>query len=146
MSLDAALERDQFPVRWPIQTRWADNDHYQHVNNVAYYSYFDTAVNGWLIAATGTDVRLLPERGLVVSSSCDFRRSISFPDSLEVGIALTRLGRTSVTYTLAIFHDQDEPVAVGRFVHVYVNAADGRAAVVPDVVREALASLPQMHS
>ncbi len=138
------MHREQFPVRWPVQTRWADNDHYQHVNNVAYYSFFDTAVNGWLMAATGTDVRELPERGLVVSSSCDFLRPISFPDTLEVGIALTRLGRSSVTYTLAIFSDDDTPVAVGRFVHVYVDVADGRPAAVPEPVRAVLAQLPEI--
>lgn len=143
MSSAAPLSRGRFPVRWPIQTRWADNDHYQHVNNVVYYSFFDTAVNGWLMASTGSDIRQLPERGLVVSSSCEFMRSLSFPEDVEVGLALARLGQSSVTYRLAVFGRDDAPAAVGRFVHVYVGA-DERPAPVPTIIREALASLPQI--
>ena len=132
----------EYRGRWPIATRWADNDHYGHVNNVAYYSYFDTAVNGWLIRATGTDIRELPAIGLVVETSCSYRAPISFPDALEVGLAVDRLGSSSITYALAIFRaGEAEPVAEGRFVHVYVDREARTTVPIPDVIRNAAATL-----
>lgn len=95
----------QYPVLWPVPTRWADNDHYGHVNNVTYYAYFDTAVNAWLIDATGTDIRDLPAIGIVAETSCRFHASLSFPDRLRVGLRISRLGRSSITYDLAIFRE-----------------------------------------
>jgi len=92
-----------YPVLWPMPTRWADNDHYGHVNNVTYYSYFDTAVNGWLMQATGTDIRELPAIGVVAQTSCTFTGSVSFPDQLRVGLRISRLGRSSITYDLGLY-------------------------------------------
>ena len=92
-------ERSAFPVVRTIPTRWADNDHYGHVNNAVYYLYLDTAVNGWLIEATGTDIRDMPEIGVVVSSSCNYLTSVGFPDVLEVGPVLLTASRYSANRT-----------------------------------------------
>ncbi len=129
---------------WPMPTRWADNDHYGHVNNVTYYSYFDTAVNAWLIHATGTDIRDLPAIGVVAETSCRFHGSLSFPDSLRVGLRITRLGRSSITYGLAIFReagDALELAATGTFVHVYVDEQTRKPVEIPAVIRGAAAQL-----
>ena len=136
-------ERSAFPVVRTIPTRWADNVHYGHVNNAVYYRYLDTAVNGWLIEATGTDIRDMPEIGVVVSSSCNYLTSVGFPDVLEVGLATSRLGRTSVTYSLAVFREQDGILcARAEFVHVYVDRDTRRPVPIPEVIREALSTLP----
>ena len=134
--------RDDFPVLRPITTRWADNDVYGHVNNVVYYAFFDTAVNGWLIDTTGVDIRELPAIGLVAETSCRFLAPLSFPDPVLAGLALERLGRTSVTYRLALFRgDSPQPAALGRFVHVYVDRDTRRPVPVPAEIRAALAQL-----
>jgi acyl-CoA thioester hydrolase len=136
--------RATFPVLRGVPTRWHDNDHYGHVNNVVYYAYFDTAVNGWLIEAAGHDIRDLPAIGLVVETSCRYFRPVSFPDPLEVGIGVARLGTSSVVYRLAIFRAGDEePAALGRFVHVYVDRATRRTLEVPPVLRSVLAPLAE---
>jgi acyl-CoA thioester hydrolase len=137
-----ATARDAYPVLRPIPTRWMDNDCYGHVNNVVYYSYFDTAVNGWLIEATGTDIRTLPLIGIVAETSCRFLQELSFPDLVYAGLALERLGNSSVVYQIGLFRgDESEAAAVGRFVHVYVDASSRKPAGVPAVVRAALAQL-----
>jgi acyl-CoA thioester hydrolase len=134
--------RDDFPAHYRITTRWADNDHYGHVNNVVYYSFFDTAVNGWLIEATGTDIRGLPAIGLVAETSCRFLASLSFPEPVLAGLALEKLGRTSVVYRIGLFRaDERQPAAIGRFVHVYVDAKTRTPVPVPDVIRAALTRL-----
>ena len=120
-----------------------DNDHYGHVNNVTYYSYFDTAVNGWLIEATGTDIRALPSIGIVAETSCRFLKELSFPEIIEVGLALERLGRSSVVYNIALFRaGEADAAAIGRFVHVYVDAATRGVVPIPDLIRAAVESLP----
>jgi len=134
--------RSEFPVLRTITTRWMDNDHYGHVNNVVYYSYFDTAVNGYLIEASGTDIRELPAIGIVAETSCRFAQELSFPDTIHVGLALEKLGSSSVIYRIGIFrNDQAEPAAIGRFVHVYVDAASRRPVPVPPPIRAALTAL-----
>jgi acyl-CoA thioester hydrolase len=133
--------RDDFPVLRPITTRWADNDVYGHVNNVVYYAFFDTAVNGWLIDATGVDIRELPAIGLVAETSCRFLAPLSFPEPVLAGLAVERLGRTSVIYRLALFGDSARPAALGRFVHVYVDRETRQPVPVPAEVRAALAEL-----
>ncbi|MBB5914867.1 acyl-CoA thioester hydrolase [Nocardia transvalensis] len=136
--------QQDYPVLWPMPTRWADNDHYGHVNNVTYYSYFDTAVNAWLMHATGTDIRELPAIGVVVQTSCHFRGSLSFPDQLRVGLRVSRLGRTSITYDLAIFRedgDDLELAATGEFVHVYVDNDTRKPVDIPAVIRTAAEAL-----
>jgi len=131
--------RAAFPVLRPMQTRWHDNDHYGHVNNVVYYAYFDTAVNGWLIEAAGRDIRELPAIGVVAETACRFLGPVGFPDALHIGLAVARLGRTSVTYRLAVFRgDEQSPSAIGRFVHVYVDAAGRRPIDVPPALRAVL--------
>ena len=142
VSPPAPRTRADFAVFRPMDTRWMDNDAYGHVNNVVYYSYFDTAVNGWLMAATGTDIRRLAQIGLVVETSCQFLKSISFPDALEVGIAVDRLGNSSIVYRIGIFRAGDaQPAAVGRFVHVYVDAMSRRSAPIPAAIRKAASAL-----
>lgn len=129
-----------YPALWPVPTRWEDNDHYGHVNNVTYYSYFDTAVNGWLMATTGVDIRDLPAIGVVAETSCKYLSELSFPDRLQVGLSIERLGNRSIVYSLAIFRDDDgvlEPAAVGRFVHVYVDAETRKPVAVPAEIRNA---------
>src|ERR671912_1344247 len=97
---DAHATRDEFTILRPIPTRWLDNDHYGHVNNVAYYSFFDTAVNGFLIEASGTDIRDLPAIGIVAESTCRFVSAISFPDNIHAGLAVERVGTSSIVYTI----------------------------------------------
>ena len=134
--------RADFRVFRPITTRWMDNDVYGHVNNVVYYSYFDTAVNGYLIDASGTDIRQLPQIGLVVETGCRYFKPISFPDALEVGIAVERLGGSSIIYRVGIFvAGEGAVVAAGRFVHVYVDAVTRSSVPVPDTIRRAVAAL-----
>ena len=134
--------RPEFAALRAITTRWDDEDVYGHVNNVVYYSYFDTAVNGFLLAATGTDTRRLDAVGLVADKQCEFLRELRFPDDVEVGLSVTRLGTSSIVYRLAIFQgESDEPAALGRFVHVYVDAETRAVTPVPDVVRAAVTPL-----
>ncbi len=135
-------QRADFRVLRAITTRWHDNDHYGHVNNVVYYAYFDTAVNGFLIEASGTDIRDLPAIGIVAETSCRFLRELSFPDTVWAGLALERLGNSSVVYRIGLFrNDESEPAALGRFVHVYVDAATRRPVSVPAPIRAALAAI-----
>lgn len=127
-----------------MPTRWADNDHYGHVNNVTYYSYFDTAVNAWLMHATGTDIRELPALGVVAQTSCQFTGSVSFPDQLRVGLRVSRLGRSSITYDLGLYKEVGEELelsATGTFVHVYVDAETRRPIEIPEVIRAAAAEI-----
>jgi acyl-CoA thioester hydrolase len=144
MSAPDQLELPEgYPVLWPVQTRWADNDHYGHVNNVAYYSYFDTAVNGWLMAATGTDIRNLPAIGIVAETSCRYRAELTFPDQLEVGISCERLGNRSIVYALAIFKSEGSHralAATGRFVHVYIDSETRAPVPIPTPIRAAVES------
>jgi acyl-CoA thioester hydrolase len=135
-------QRSDFRVLRAITTRWHDNDHYGHVNNVVYYAYFDTAVNGFLIEASGTDIRDLPAIGIVAETSCRFLRELSFPDTVWAGLALERLGNSSVVYRIGLFrNDETEPAAIGRFVHVYVDAQSRRPVPVPAQIRAALGTL-----
>lgn len=132
----AALRRSFFTVFRPIATRWMDNDHYGHVNNVAYYSFFDTAVNGFLLEATGLEIRELPAIGIVAESSCRFFSSLSFPDTVHAGIGIERLGARSIVYSIGLFkNDDEEACALGRFVHVYVDRVSRRPVEIPDQIR-----------
>jgi acyl-CoA thioester hydrolase len=138
----ALPRRTDFAALRPIPTRWMDNDHYGHVNNVAYYSFFDTAVNGFLIDACGVDIRELPAIGIVAESSCRFLSAVSFPDAIHAGVGLERLGTKSVVYRIALFReDEDEPCAIGRFVHVYVDRDSRRPVEIPAMIQKAIAHL-----
>jgi acyl-CoA thioester hydrolase len=134
-----ALRRTDFAVLRELPTRWSDDDTYGHVNNVVHYLMFDTAVNGWLIEAAGLDIRQLPAIGVVVETSCQYFAELRFPEIVTAGIALERLGTSSVVYRLALFGEHgDEPAAAGRFVHVYVDRDTRRSVPVPDEIRAAL--------
>jgi acyl-CoA thioester hydrolase len=136
------MTRADFADRILVPTRWEDVDHYGHVNNVAYYSYFDTAVNGWLFQATGTDIRHLDAIGIVAESSCRFLGSLDFPQVVEAWLRLERLGNSSVTYAIGLFCDADvHPRAVGSFVHVYVDRGTRRPVPIPDAIRQVLGAL-----
>jgi acyl-CoA thioester hydrolase len=119
-----------------------DNDQYGHVNNAAYYSFFDTAINGWLIETVGSDVKVLDALGIVAETSCRFLSEVKFPDLLYVGMRLEKLGKSSVIYELGLFaNDADEPSAIGRFVHVYVDPITRKPSAIPAPIRDALAQL-----
>lgn len=136
------LRRADFPVLRTITTRWDDEDVYGHVNNAAYYSYFDTTVNGYLIEATGTDIRRLPAVGLVAETGCVYRRELRFPEPVDVGLGVDRLGTSSIVYRLGLFQGRsDEAAAEGRFVHVYVDRESREVAPVPDPIRAVVAPL-----
>jgi len=136
-----AWRRGDFPVLRPVPLRWNDDDVYGHVNNAVHYLLFDTAVNGWLIDATGTDIRSLPAVGVVAETGCRYLAELRFPEPVIAGLALERLGRSSVTYRLALFGAAEGPAAVGRFVHVYVDAGTRRPVPVPPEVRAVLTQL-----
>lgn len=128
--------------RHPFPLRWNDNDQYGHMNNAVYYVAMDTAVNTWLIRHAGMD----PAGdviGLARASSCEFLAPVSFPDEIEVDVAVGRLGRTSLTWDLALLRagapDRDEPYATGSFTHVFVDQTARRPVPVPDAIREAVA-------
>jgi acyl-CoA thioester hydrolase len=125
-----------------IPTRWMDNDVYGHVNNVTYYSYFDTVVNEHLVHEGSLDFHRAPVIGLVVETSCRFHRPLSFPQTIDAGLRVAKLGTTSVTYEIGLFRAGDElPAATGRFVHVWVERATQRPTPVPERIRAALSPL-----
>ena len=134
--------RSDYPHFRPITTRWHDNDIYGHVNNVTYYSFFDSAVNTYLIEVGGLDIHNGSVVGFVVSSSCDYFASIAFPDAIEIGLRVGKLGNSSVQYELAVFKaGEDEACAAGRFVHVFVDRQTNRPLPIPEGLRAALALL-----
>ncbi|HZC72942.1 MAG TPA: thioesterase family protein [Jatrophihabitans sp.] len=137
-----SVRRSDFAVLRQLPTRWSDDDTYGHVNNVVHYLMFDTAVNGWLIEASGLDIRQLPAIGVVVETSCQYFAELRFPEVVTAGLALEHLGTSSVVYRLALFGEQRaEPAAVGRFVHVYVDRETRQSVPVPDEIRAALRQL-----
>lgn len=134
-----AKQRDQYPFIFPIQTRWADNDMYGHVNNVTYYSYFDTAANALLIQHADFDIRNSETIGLVVESQCQFLQELSYPEIIEVGVAIAKLGNSSLRYDLAIFkQNQNHASAQGHFVHVFVDRQTRKSTSISTEIRDAL--------
>ena len=122
-----------------IPTRWMDNDVYGHVNNVVYYSYFDTVVNEYLISSGTLDIEESRVIGLVVETRCRFFRAIAFPDIVHAGLRVARLGNSSVRYEIGLFRNDEETAAAqGHFVHVYVDRETRRPAGLPVEMREAL--------
>ncbi|WP_248582366.1 thioesterase family protein [Nocardioides sp. InS609-2] len=134
-------------VAWrTVTTRWRDDDAYGHLNNATYYELFDTAVNAHLFEATGTNVRLLREIGVVAETSCRYFRELGFPEPIETGLVVDKVGTSSVIYRIGLFQgDSDEAAAEGRFVHVYVDNenAEGERPVIalPDSIRAAVTPL-----
>lgn len=122
-----------------ISTRWMDNDIYGHVNNVTYYSYFDTVANRYLIERGGLDIHAAEIVGFVVASNCEYFSPIAFPQQLEVFFRVNKLGTKSVEYGIAIFNeDQDLASACGTFTHVFVERASGASTAIPKKIRQAL--------
>jgi acyl-CoA thioester hydrolase len=134
--------RSAFPHFHTISTRWMDNDVYGHVNNVVYYSYFDTAVNQFLIERAVLDIHQGEVVGFVVDSGCAYFSPVSFPDVVHVGVRVAKLGNSSVRYELAIYrNDEPLPAAAGHFVHVYVDRASNRPVAIAQALRAVLATL-----
>lgn len=133
------MERKDFNVFYPVVTRWMDNDVYGHVNNVTYYSYFDSAINRYLIEEGGLDIHNAPVVGFVVSSNCQFRKPIAYPEAIESGLRVAKIGGSSVTYEVGIFREADtEAAAVGQVVHVFVDREENASTAIPDAIRAAL--------
>ena len=134
--------REAFAYFETVPTRWADNDVYGQVNNVAYYGFFDTVVNRVLIERCGLDIHGGAVIGLVVETGCRYFAPLSYPAPVEVGLSVERLGNTSVTYALGVFAPgAEKAAAAGRFVHVYVDRTSRRPAALPEDLRAGLAPL-----
>ncbi|WP_320821155.1 thioesterase family protein [Thalassolituus sp.] len=136
------LKRSDYREFYPIVTRWMDNDIYGHVNNVTYYSYFDSAVNRYLIEHGGLNIHDAPIVGFVVNSHCNYLAPIAYPDAIDVGLRVNKLGNSSVTYGVAIFKQgEDQACAYGDFIHVFVERAANKAVSIPQSIRTALTAL-----
>jgi len=133
---------EKFPYKHAITTRWRDNDVYGHVNNVVYYSWFDTAVNGYLVEKGVLDFENGSTVGLVVETQCNYHRPVAFPDKINAGVAVTKIGNSSVRYEVGIFRN-DETVASanGHFIHVYVDSNTRKPVALPDNLRDVLESI-----
>jgi acyl-CoA thioester hydrolase len=146
---DGLTSRD-FPVLWPVLTRWADNDMFGHLNNAVYYQLFDTAINGWINTnLPDLDPVTMAAQGIVAESGCRYFAELHFPQRLVVGLAVARLGRSSVTYRLGIFQAAEEPTAageeqkiaaLGHWVHVYIDRTSRRPVPIPDAIRSLLST------
>ena len=134
--------RSAYRVFRPITTRWMDNDMYGHVNNVIYYSWFDTAVNAYLIEQGALDVHGGAIIGLVVETQCNYFAPLAFPQTIEAGIRVARLGGSSVRYEIGLFaQGQELCAAKGHFIHVYVDGASRRPTALPDQLKTTLEQL-----
>ncbi|MCM0032181.1 acyl-CoA thioesterase [Sandarakinorhabdus limnophila] len=134
--------RSDYRVHRLIPTRWMDNDAYGHVNNVVYYSWFDTVVNAWLIEQGLLDIHHGNPIGLVVETGCRYNRSVAFPEIVEAGLRIAKLGNSSVRWEVGLFTAGHEtPAAEGHFVHVYVDRETRRPAPLPDAWRQVLLPL-----
>ncbi|GHA01899.1 hypothetical protein GCM10008090_08890 [Arenicella chitinivorans] len=134
-------QRDQYAYFAPITTRWHDNDIYGHVNNVVYYSYFDSVANRFLIEQGGLDIHQADIVGFVVNSTCHYHSPVAYPEPLEGGFKVNKLGNSSVEYGLAIFQQNaDMASASGSFTHVFVDRHTGKSVSIPKSIRQALES------
>ena len=125
-----------------ITTRWMDNDVYGHVNNVIYYSWFDTAVNQFLIANDALDIEHSPVVGLVIETQCNYFAPVAFPDRITIGIRVAKLGNSSVRYEVGVFReDEEDAAAQGHFAHVYVSRDTRRPVAIPDNMRALFQSI-----
>jgi acyl-CoA thioester hydrolase len=131
-----------YPHRLAIPTRWNDNDVYGHVNNVEYYAFFDTVINAYLVSEGGLDIHAGEVIGLCAESHCEFRAPLTFPETVQAGLRVGHLGRSSVRYEIALYgEDAAEPAATGWFVHVFVDRAQRRPVDIPPPLRAALERL-----
>lgn len=126
----------------PIVTRWLDNDLYGHINNVVYYSFFDTVVNRYLIEGGFLDLAGSEVIGLVVETACRYAKPVAFPEPVTAGLRVAHLGTSSVRYEVALFRgDEDDAAAEGHFIHVYVERATRRPIPLPGSLRNLLTPL-----
>lgn len=135
------LSRSDFPVHRPLQTRWSDNDAYGHMNNTVHYQLFDTAINHWLMEQGLLDFRAGEIVGLVVETGCSYFAELAFPQEITAGIAVEKIGNSSVTYRIGLFGEHDTAAAQGRFTHVYVDRTSRRPVPLSQVWRDALANI-----
>lgn len=139
------LTSGDFYVHWPVTTRWSDNDMFGHLNNAKYYELFDTAINAWIDTTLDIDPMEVDWLGVVAQSGCQYLSELKFPDPLVVGLSVTRLGNSSVTYRLGLFAAHapaDAPVAaIGSWVHVYVDRESRKPIPVPENVRSLLETI-----
>jgi len=134
--------RADYPHLLALTTRWKDNDVYGHVNNVEYYSYFDTVINTWLIREGGLDIHQGAIIGLCAESHCKYLGPIAFPETIYAGLRVAHLGRSSVRYEIGLFREQEQtPTAEGWFVHVFVDRDTRKSAAMPDAMRDCLERL-----
>lgn len=137
-----ANKRSDYRHFHEITTRWMDNDAYGHVNNVVYYSWFDTVVNQFLIANGALDIEHGPIIGLVIETQCNYFASVAFPERVTAGMRVAKLGNSSVRYEVGIFReDEEQASAQGHFVHVYVDRESGRPSAIPERMRSLLQSV-----
>lgn len=135
-------KRENYKHFTTITTRWRDNDIYGHVNNVVYYSYFDSAVNEYLINFGGLDIQKSPIIGVVVESKCQYKQSLAYPEKVEVGLRADKIGNRSVTYGIGIFKEGEEEVAAyGYFTHVFVERESNTPVLIPEKIRIAMETL-----
>ena len=135
-------DRNAYPHLLEIQTRWKDNDVYGHVNNVEYLSYFDTVINSYLITEGGLDIHAGGVIGLCAESHCSYQSAFTFPETVEAGLRVGKLGNSSVRYEIGLFSaGREEPAAEGWFVHVFVDRESRRPAEMPGPLRSALERL-----
>lgn len=155
--MERSLSITDFGVHWPVQTRWTDNDMFGHLNNAVYYELFDTAINAWINTTCGIDPVAAPWLGVVAESGCKYFAELKFPSQLVVGLSVTRLGNSSVTYRTGLWAQQDtgptadddspaadldlRPAAVGTWVHVYVDSQTRRPVPIAPPIRELLATI-----
>jgi acyl-CoA thioester hydrolase len=137
--------RSDFVAFEEVHSRWSDNDVYGHINNAVYYSFFDTAVNRYLIEHNALDIMNSQTIGLVVETQCQYFSSIVYPDLIHVGLKIVHLGNSSVKYEVAIFkNDEDVACALGHFVHVYVDRSSNKSTPIPQNIREVLQQLVKL--
>jgi acyl-CoA thioester hydrolase len=143
---ERSLTSSDFPVHWPVLTRWTDNDMYGHLNNAVFYEFFDTAINAWINSNTQINPLSTEWLDVVAESGCRYFSELRFPDPLVIGLAVARLGRTSVRYRLGVFQTEHArpkseaaPIAaLGHWVHVYVDRVSRRPVPIPDAIRSLL--------
>ena len=142
MESEKIMKRSTYSYFQSITTRWADNDIYGHINNVVYYSYFDTIANQYLIESTNFNPSIASIIGVVVHSNCTYIKPIAYPDKIEAGLTVKKLGNSSVTYGIGIFKQGgNTPCAYGEFVHVFVNRKTKQSTSIPEEIKKVLQQL-----
>ena len=142
MSRSPAAGRAEFKVWRRVSTRWADNDAYGHVNNTVYYEWFDSAVNAWMIEQGMLDIANGNPIALVVETRCSYASPLAFPEDVDIGLAVTQLGRSSIRYRIGVFAAGGESAAAeGEFIHVVVNRSTRQPVEIPATWRERLEAI-----